>query len=1107
MRKVHRALFKNQPWVVAVLALSALIALGWAGGLFEPQPVAADEAKFYLDCPTTEVWEGENVDVFLVRVTNHQHNEAFGANWHTDAGTADETDFFHQGSDLVMGTNSESRANRVKRVFRTRDDGEVEGNETFTARFSPTDNVVNMDNPNRDDRCEITILDNDPHIKEVEVTSEPAVEDTYGVGEVIEISATFNKRVEVEDGGNPRLGLRVGDDWKQAKYLRGTGTTVLVFGYRARADDVDTDGIRMGGGYQDSNGSWHNFPGYEAITHLGSDTVVYRAYDGFDDDAGHKVDGSLAPIATRVEITSTPETGDTYRFGETVEVSITFSAAMDVVGNRYVNFRSGPADDTVWRAGSYSRGSGTDTLVFAHDVVARDLDPDGITMEGTTFAGIRFGPDDDPSGLGGDGTITIAGTDSEVYPTFAGLTQPKADHKLDGRPYPKEMSITSTAISETYTYGRDENIEVGVDFGQPVTAGDLAHVILGLDTDLNEKLAEYASGNGTNVLVFRYSVDERDRDEDGISVDLPDNLEITATDKEDVPYVHNPVGAINSLDEDIKHKVDGSLLDGDETPPTVRAVTFSGGPANSDDVYVLGEMIVVQAYFDETVVVQGEAQIDLDIGGKVRQAVYPNPAVPTDPGGLTIGQRLRFYYQVQEGDEDDDGVSIIESSLMLDEATIEDGVTIADGATIEDEAGNPALLAHHGVPDHPEHLVSAPDDTAPTISSVRIVSDPGDDDTYGEGDVVLAIAFFSEDVIVTGTPQLELDFDGTAKTADYVSTFGTEVADQSEVKFTYTVALNDSDANGIAIGNNALTLNGGTIQDGSENDADLTLKAIPSQSGHMVDASDSTPPTVSSIAITSDPGDDDTYGLGDAIEVTVTFSEDVTITGTPQLELDFDGTAKIADYSRLGGAFSSNRTTQSNTVTYDSTVVFSYTVEPDESDTDGIAIGADKLTLNGGTIQDAADNDATLTHDALPADSGHKVDGSDTVAPTISSIAVTSDPGDDDTYSTGDTIQVTVTFSEDVTVTGDPQLELEFADPGSSNQQASYSSSNSGGALVVFEYTVAVGDSASDGLAIAANKLTLNGGSIQDASGNDAVLTHSAYGPDADHFVNGHGGV
>ena len=93
----------------------------------------------------------------------------------------------------------------------------------------------------------------------------------------------------------------------------------------------------------------------------------------------------------------------------------------------------------------------------------------------------------------------------------------------------------------------------------------------------------------------------------------------------------------------------------------------------------------------------------------------------------------------------------------------------------------------------------------------------------------------------------------------------------------------------------------------------------------------------------------------------------------------------------------------------------------DESDTDG------------GAIRDEAGNDATLTHHALAADSGHEVDGSDTVAPTVSSIAVTSFPGHDNTYGTGDTIRIAVTFSEDVAVTGTPQLELEFYDQGSSN--------------------------------------------------------------------------
>ena len=1104
MKEAPKALFRSPHVTLAILALAALVALVWATGSFEPQPAAADDAAYYLDCPTTEVREKENVDVFLVRVTNHNHTTKYWANWYTDAGTADETDYVHQSTGKVWTTDAEAAADRDRHVFRTRSDNHLEEDETFTARFGPDDDIVDLDDPDWDHKCEITILDDDPNIRKVEVTSEPARDsNTYGVGEVIEISATFSTRVKVADGGNPRLGLWVGDTWRQAQYLRGSGSNLLVFGYTVKADDEDTDGIRMDGGYQDSNGSWHNFPGYDAITHRWSDRVVYRAYKGFDDDENHMVDGSLPPVSTKVEITSTPETGDTYRFGETVEVSITFSAAMDVEGSRYINLWSGPDGDTVWRGGTYSWGSGTDTLVFAYDVRSRDLDPDGITTEGTSTFQMDLGIADEPTGLGGDGTITIAGTDTEVYPRFSGLYDAQGSHKLDGRPYPKEMSITSTPISEPDTYGRDEIIEVSVDFGQSVTAGDLAHVILGLDTDLAEKLAEYASGNGTNVLVFRYAVDESDRDDDGISVDLPENQEITATDKEDVPYDHDPVGAINSLDEDPNHKIFGFLTSGDQTPPTVRAVTISGGPASSNDTYELNEQIVVQAIFDETVRIVGQAHIELNIGGKIRQAVHPNPFLPADPG-LSIGQRIRFYYLVREGDVDDDGVSIIASSLMLDGATIEDGGSIAD------EAGNPALLAHHGVPDHPEHLVSAPDNTAPTISSVRIVSDPGDDDTYGEGDVVAMVAFFSEDVIVTGTPQLELDFDGTAKTADYVSTFGSEVADPSEVKFTYTVALNDSDADGIAIGNNALTLNGGTIQDESENDADLTFKAIPSQSGHMVDSSDTTPPTVSSLEITSDPGEDDTYGLGDSIEVTVTFSEDVAVTETPQLELDFDGTAKTAEYSITGGSpgvFGTNTTTLATTSSYGPTAVFTYTVALDESDTDGIAISADKLSLNGGTIRDEAGNDATLTHDALAADSGHKVDGSDTVAPTISSIAVTSFPGDDNTYGTGDTIRIAVTFSEDVTVTGTPQLELEFYDQGSSNKLADYSSSNSSGASVVFEYTVAVGDSASDGLAIEANKLTLNDGTIQDPSGNDAELTHSGYGPDADHIVFGGGGL
>ena len=126
--------------LIAALALAAVI--GLIITIRYAAPVSADQAKYYLDCPTTEVREGESVNVFLVRVTNHQHSVTFGAYWHTDAGTTGTDDYVHQDTGAIWGNDSERRVNRAKRTFRTREDKLLEGSETFTARFSPVDNVV-----------------------------------------------------------------------------------------------------------------------------------------------------------------------------------------------------------------------------------------------------------------------------------------------------------------------------------------------------------------------------------------------------------------------------------------------------------------------------------------------------------------------------------------------------------------------------------------------------------------------------------------------------------------------------------------------------------------------------------------------------------------------------------------------------------------------------------------------------------------------------------------------------------------------------------------------------------------------------------------------------
>ena len=112
---------------------------------------------------------------------------------------------------------------------------------------------------------------------------------------------------------------------------------------------------------------------------------------------------------------------------------------------------------------------------------------------------------------------------------------------------------------------------------------------------------------------------------------------------------------------------------------------------------------------------------------------------------------------------------------------------------------------------------------------------------------------------------------------------------------------------------------------------------------------DDTAPTVSRVAITSDPGTDRTYAVDDEIQVTVTFSETVEVTGTPQLRQELGGGRRTADYEGGSGT---------------AALVFAYTVADGESDTDGMGIEAD--SLSGGTIRDEARNNADWTMTSWP---------------------------------------------------------------------------------------------------------------------------------------------
>ena len=112
----------------------------------------------------------------------------------------------------------------------------------------------------------------------------------------------------------------------------------------------------------------------------------------------------------------------------------------------------------------------------------------------------------------------------------------------------------------------------------------------------------------------------------------------------------------------------------------------------------------------------------------------------------------------------------------------------------------------------------------------------------------------------------------------------------------------------------------------------------------------------------------------------------------------------------------------------------------------------------------------------------------DTTKPTIFEV-LTSSSADNKTYGVDEKISIYVQFSEPVTVTGSPQLTLET---GTTDRTINYKATSS--STVEFEYTVQTGDESADLDYVATNSLTLNGGTIKDASGNDAILTLASPG-------------
>jgi trimeric autotransporter adhesin len=582
------------------------------------------------------------------------------------------------------------------------------------------------------------------------------------------------------------------------------------------------------------------------------------------------------------------------------------------------------------------------------------------------------------------------------------------------------LVVSVSSINADGVYGIGAMITITIDFNQTVvvnTSGGTPKLLL--ETGVVDRTASFVSGSGTSTLAFSYTVQagdlSADLDYQSTSALSLDGATIRSISSDDAILTLPVPGGASSIAGQRDIVIDG-------VAPVVTSVSV---PANG--TYVAGQNLDFTVNFNEAVIVN-------TAGGTPRLGItLDSGAVFASYLGGSGSSALVFRYTVQAGDADADGIEI--------------GVLQANGGTLRDAAANDADLTLNGVPSTAGILV---DTSAPLVTSVVVPADG----TYTAGQNLDFTVNFSEAVIVNtagGTPRLGITLDSGVVFASYLGGSGS-----SALVFRYTVQAGDADADGIAIG--TLQANGGTLRDAAANDADLTLNGVPSTAGVLVDTS---APVVTSMSVPADG----TYVAGQNLDFTVNFNEAVIIDtggGTPRLGITLDSGVVFAPY--LSGSGSS-------------ALVFRYTVQAGDADADGIAIGV--LDANGGTLRDAAANDADLTLNGVPSTTGIRID---TGAPSVTSVDVPADA----TYTAGQNLDFTVNFNEAVIIDtggGTPRLGITLD---SGVVFAPYLS-GSGSSALVFRYTVQAGDADADGIAIGV--LDANGGTLRDAAANDADLT------------------
>ncbi|PPK99905.1 Ig-like domain-containing protein [Parapedobacter indicus] len=362
----------------------------------------------------------------------------------------------------------------------------------------------------------------------------------------------------------------------------------------------------------------------------------------------------------------------------------------------------------------------------------------------------------------------------------------------------------------------------------------------------------------------------------------------------------------------------GNQTDTDVVDITVNEINpevSSVNTTSTDGVYKMTDIITLTISFDQAVIVDetaGSPTLLLETGSTDREAGYESGS-----GSNT----LVFTYMVQAGDVNADLDYQSTAALTLNGATIQSASGSDAILTLPAIGGAGSIAGQHAI---------VIDGVAPVVTAVDVPADG----TYRNGDVLSFTVHYSEDIaVVGGMLTLPVTIGTTTVQASLTDTT------RNTLIFSYAVQDGELDTDGIGIGPDVL-LNGGALQDDAGNDASLVLVGAGNTSGVLIDA---VAPVVTSVSVPANGY----HREGDVLTFTVHMSEDVAVNdaaGTPYLDVMI-GTATVqATYTAGSGT---------------AMLAFSYTVQAEDEDLDGIALGRD-IVLDGGTLHDNAGNEAAL---------------------------------------------------------------------------------------------------------------------------------------------------